>query len=393
MIIKDPNFQWIYINPSNPNLPYKTQWDFPTTKEDYLEHWGKWVIMESKETLDALAAKLEPYVEDRSIYSIKYDQTPQEFIGLGDALGMCVFCDDRDRDRVWGILAQEGVTEKAWYYERQTLDMWKPGGMLMEKWIEHYKLSPEKAQKLRDVTQKNYDKMLSSMFDERGKANEDIWNFEQICWQTMVEDKIKTIEKILQIEWNMFSRVQNVGGKASCQEDPKAFEIMRSSQFMTWSNDCLESYLDDLNKALKEGRNLPTEKYARMMRFNAPDEYQKVKEMLPVLDEEILDLVDKIVAIELVWQEEFIDKYPSISGRGRPIYSRDDSPLAVSIETYLRGELETYSLNTLKAYFRDIVDKMSKDINGSELVHEHQVRRYGYGSLDEAEAALGKRAN
>jgi hypothetical protein len=235
--------------------------------------------------------------------------------------------------------------------------------------------------------------MLSSMFDERGKANEDIWNFEQICWQTMVEDKIKTIEKILQIEWNMFSRVQNVGGKASCQEDPKAFEIMRSSQFMTWSNDCLESYLDDLNKALKEGRNLPTEKYARMMRFNAPDEYQKVKEMLPVLDEEILDLVDKIVAIELVWQEEFIDKYPSISGRGRPIYSRDDSPLAVSIETYLRGELETYSLNTLKAYFRDIVDKMSKDINGSELVHEHQVRRYGYGSLDEAEAALGKRAN
>ena len=207
----------------------------------------------------------------------------------------------------------------------------------------------------------------------------------------MVEDRMKTIERTLQIEWSMFSQVKNVGGKASCQEDPKTFEIMRSSQFMTWSNDCLESYLNDLNKALEEGRSLPTEKYARMMKSTSPLEYEKVKDILPPLDEEILELVDKIVTIELLWQEEFIKKYPSISGRGRPLYSREDTPFAVSIETYLRGELETYSFNTLTAYLNDIMDKMSRNINGSAMVHELQIRRYGYSSLEEAEEALGKR--
>jgi hypothetical protein len=68
---------------------------------------------------------------------------------------------------------------------------------------------------------------------------------------------------VLEEELSMFQTVPNVGGRASCQDDVRTFQIMRSSQMAGWSEAVLLSYLDDLKEAAMAGRNLFTEKYAR----------------------------------------------------------------------------------------------------------------------------------
>ena len=83
------------------------------------------------------------------------------------------------------------------------------------------------------------------------------------------------VDAVVTAEWEMFSNVQNVGGKASCQMDPKTFRIMRSSQMDNWDDELLGSYLEDLLNARLEGRNLVTEKYARMMESTFPEEYAR----------------------------------------------------------------------------------------------------------------------
>ena len=78
------------------------------------------------------------------------------------------------------------------------------------------------------------------------------------CESSMNRSEIA--EDILNREWNLFQQVQNVGGRASCQEDPYTFDIMRKSQFYTWDLPVLESYQEDLKEAKQSGWNLLTEK-------------------------------------------------------------------------------------------------------------------------------------
>ena len=93
--------------------------------------------------------------------------------------------------------------------------------------------------------------------------------------------KERFIEAVVDIEWIQFQQVHNEGGRASCQDDRETFEIMRKSQFLAWTEEVLESYLQDLRDAWKEGWNLLTEKYARMMESTAPEEYERFREILP----------------------------------------------------------------------------------------------------------------
>ena len=175
MIFDKPGFYWISVVPSNWDSPiaYKGK---ELTKEEYLDHWGKWVLMDEREKLDELAAKLDPYVESGAIQSIKYSRSPEHIFDI-DSCVMCVFCDDRDREEVWQILSSLGVTLKAWVYDRQVIEMWQPGGMMMEKWLSHFGVEGEEAEEIRHATKEKYEKWLSYIGDEEAEGP---WSFELI---------------------------------------------------------------------------------------------------------------------------------------------------------------------------------------------------------------------
>jgi hypothetical protein len=200
------------------------------------------------------------------------------------------------------------------------------------------------------------------------------------------------IAQVLLLEWAMFHAVPNVGGgRASCQEDRSTFEINRGGQFESWSDAALNSYLTDLQEAQRDGRNLLTEKYARMMEATSPEEYAKIAHLLPPLDPEAGKLIEDIVEVALAWEEALAHRYPYVLGRGRPIRRSGDSRHVTSVETYLRGELATYSVDTLRLY-ADHVRKLREDgENGSERILDYVMKRHGFASLEEANQKLGAR--
>jgi len=177
MIVNKSFYQWIYVIPANWKFPIAYQGK-QLNKKEYLEYWGKWIVMDDREKLDELGTRLDPYVEDRSISSIKYNRDPEPYLDL-DVCVMCIFCDSREREQVWKILSKAGVTLKAWVYERQTIEMWMPGGMLIENWIDYYKLGPEEGEKVRNETRQMYEKWLSQ-FDEGDKRQRGAWNLERM---------------------------------------------------------------------------------------------------------------------------------------------------------------------------------------------------------------------
>ena len=196
--------------------------------------------------------------------------------------------------------------------------------------------------------------------------------------------KDKVIVDIIDMEWRMFQKVKNIGGRASCQDDYATFRVNRVSQAESWSVATLESYLNDLETAARDGRNLLSEKYARMMASTLPIEYQRIAHLLPQLDDGVLSLVEEIIQITLEWEKELAEKYPHVVQRGRPIHTDQDSAYVTSFETYLRGELQTYSGETLRRYHDNVLAQASKGINGSKIVLEGIVKQYGYASLQQA---------
>jgi len=195
----------------------------------------------------------------------------------------------------------------------------------------------------------------------------------------MMMEKEKLISQILEIELDMFVSVRS-RYPVACQEDPEGFRVMRSAQFVAWSEETLQSYLSDLKKAVDGGRNLMTLKYARM------------ENLIPPLHEnpQIDNMLNEIVGVQMAWQKEMFAKYPALMSRGRPLTDSEKQAADTSFKTYLRCELETYSLMTLTHHFRDIMVKRSADENMTEEIYVHMVSELGYSDLEEAEAAAGK---
>ena len=172
-------------------------------------------------------------------------------------------------------------------------------------------------------------------------------------------EKEKLIDKILEKEWNYFSSLNNIGGRADCQDNREDFIIMRKAQWLTFNEETLLSYLEDLNS-----KNNPLfQKYGQMMKYNSPKEYEKIKNLLEQPSSQKLDLLEKIMEIYMKWEEEFFKAYPIFSSMGRPLYSKQDDDEDTSIETYLRGELLSYSEKTLALYLKYILEMKNKNIN------------------------------
>lgn len=200
-----------------------------------------------------------------------------------------------------------------------------------------------------------------------------------------------TIGEVVRLEWEMFQRVPNQGGRAACQESPNTFGIMRAAQLESWSEPLLDSYLADLRDAALAGRNLLTEKYGHMMKSTAPEDHARIAGMLPTVSPRALDLIAQIVPIVLAWEEALATAYPRVMARSRPIFSTADRPQVTSIETYLKGELATYSIGTLERYLANVEQQRADGINGSEITLACTARQYGYATLQEAEDRLGRR--
>ncbi|MEW5734083.1 MAG: hypothetical protein AB1921_04465 [Thermodesulfobacteriota bacterium] len=121
----------------------------PLTNGEVLAYWGKWLVLGSAEKLAELARKLDPYVEARMIPCIKYDRNPPTNLGMEECV-MMVYCDRRNRDSVWAILKKHGIRLKAWVTEAETMELWKPGGPLLERWMESRGFGEEMKEAIRN---------------------------------------------------------------------------------------------------------------------------------------------------------------------------------------------------------------------------------------------------
>ncbi|MCR5256192.1 MAG: DUF4125 family protein [Acetatifactor sp.] len=198
--------------------------------------------------------------------------------------------------------------------------------------------------------------------------------------------KKKIIEGIVKLEFEEFDKVQNEGGRASCQDNFPTFNIMRSSQYMTWDKTMLMQYVYDFDRESRKGHNLITEKYGRMEQSTAPEEYEKIKDNFPEISPEKQAIIDAIVKIQVDMMDAFAEKYPKLAGNARSIHAFDDRGYNTSYETYLKGEISTYSDKMLELYGRYVARAAAEGENLAMKIMENNVKMYGYESLEDAES-------
>ncbi len=175
------------------------------------------------------------------------------------------------------------------------------------------------------------------------------------------EDKWAIIDAIVDLELQMFQSVNALPGEGkACQERPDTFKIMRWMHHSVLTPATLTSYLEDLQVAVEQERNLVTEKYARM------------EGQIPQLKDN--PRIYQIAEIECAWMKELRHRFP------HTIQGNDNS-----FRNYLICELETYSDETLERLWGDIQEAQVRNLNLPELRYRNLFRRMGYKSLEEVE--------
>jgi len=192
--------------------------------------------------------------------------------------------------------------------------------------------------------------------------------------------KDAVVNDIIEREWEMFQKTQNIGGRAACQDQFDTFYANRYSQHSIWQPDTLESYRNDLIAAGMAGRNLIAEKYGYMMEFTDPAYFDaNLRDRLPALTVEKAQLIAQIVSLEMVGYQKYAASYPAMARAGRPA---DESLEDTSIRDYSISEYKTYSEGTLEMVLRDV----TKMDNPVLAIQRNLVGFYGFDSLEAAEA-------
>ena len=190
----------------------------------------------------------------------------------------------------------------------------------------------------------------------------------------ILENKMGLISKILDVEWRMFQKVKSAA-PASCQTNPEAFSKIRGSVFQLWPQQMLEAYLKEITAAEADGRNLLTEKYARMDR------------LIPAVNTN--SLIKKIVAIEEKWQGELQETYPALYRQTcRNTGSADDGS---NFSIYLSCELETYGDEVIELYHAWVSEAVAELRNFSIDMLELLVSKGGFDDLAQAEKYFEKK--
>ena len=217
----------------------------------------------------------------------------------------------------------------------------------------------------------------------------------ELLYKSGIADKTveELAEAIARREFEAFDVVKNEGGRASCQDDWFTFSIMRKSQYLTWDHTMLLQYLYDFDRELERGHNLIEEKYGRMMESTAPGQYEEMKARFPEITPEKKEIIERIVAMQVAWMEEFAADYPYLAGNARSIHTYEDKGWDTSYETYLRGEISTYSDKMLELYGRYIAAHAAAGQNLAREIMTHSVHMYGYESLEDAEEGQRREAD
>ncbi len=188
------------------------------------------------------------------------------------------------------------------------------------------------------------------------------------------------VRQIISEEYQMFSNVQNIGGRASCQDDFDTFYIMRSAQHSIFGMRTLESYFNDIREAQMEGRNLIAEKYSWMMEETDPAWFaEKLKPYLPKASERKMLLAERMTQVFMGCYESVKEKYPNMLAFGRSPYDNQDG---ASIQLYFSSELKTWSEATLLLACQDIISHLEGHQNPVCMIYEKMMDLYSHMALE-----------
>ena len=181
---------------------------------------------------------------------------------------------------------------------------------------------------------------------------------------SLEEQKEKLIGEIVERELAMFLATPNEGGTSDYQTRPDTFRIMRRMNHCVHGVPMLESYLQDLEEAAAQGRNLMTEKYALM------------DDRIPLLTQRPLPL--EIAVAETGFLQQATAWYPhAVQASGDDAFCN-----------YCRCELETLSDRTLELYAEEVKQAISEERNLAVERYDFLWKLLGEGSLEAYEAKL-----
>ena len=147
---------------------------------------------------------------------------------------------------------------------------------------------------------------------------------------------------ILDFEWKNFDEIRGLNGRASCQDSPKEFFIMRLAQYLAYNQKIIDYLYKDLKEIEKNGVNPIFDKYARMMEFTDKEKFEDIKQNLEELSPVKVHLLENIKKI----LNNKSKSIPKELKRVRPTKSQDKR---ISSNDYYVAEITCLSLKTLWA--------------------------------------------